>query len=1209
MFSFLLKTYKAQQNPNYHNPVFIPQVKSSEIGTLGKYTSMNVDLNTGTPLISIPLYTINYSGLEVPISLSYDASGIKVEDAATPVGLHWMLNYGGTVGRTVKGAPDEGNTKVYNPSVYHPEVNANGYYISNGLSEMQKIATLPKDPIISTVAMTRTAAYMGLVMKAARGIKDLEPDLFYFNALGHSGKFFFDDKKTAQLFTEGDYKIIPSLTNDGFFTHFEWKIYTPSGDQLFFGQNQNYEESKTKVFLYNNVNLDRFTDNAWYITKLKSGSNNQEINFTYTKPTSKSLSLTNSSYHDQLWVMNSYPLSALYGTTNSPPNTNLAYCNVFLDDLRTKSGDVMETEIHQPVIQDITAGDYKVSFSTLPKDDGGVKIDEMVVYYKTNQIKKIKFNYNYFIYSGNYYTAADTSLSSLPIPAGLNTDPEVLGAKKRLKLTSIIETGINDSDPKTYSFQYDETHELPSTLSFAKDVWGYFNGQYGNLSLYPLPYGNTCRYTPGYNGTDGYNGPGVAYAATSRDVNPAYSTTGTLTKIIYPTGGSTEYNYENHTGGNSSIPGQNLQWIGNQDKYSTPTGSLNNLNFTSTSKPARIQLTFYKGGFGSGTEPLSNSCRGSVNTNGYEIYDTNNNLLAKDVYQKLYNSSTNTWISQGNFCYDIKFSSEVNSGVQSATPNGNCTKLNVNTPTVILKLISGMQSDNLYSCFNSTGGSFVQENVLAPVTESSKLVGGLRIKEMKFKDYGGATLLAKTYTYSDPIVMQQPRFIYLQTFSNDNTRGGLIDYSQSLLDDPILSYPINYNRFMSYENGSFCFTTPYYNPATLDFSGPNVSYINVKESDGNGSTLYNYNPPLTYPPYLESTMMASKFPYESRMQTSTAGKINFKETIDKNYNLLRKESTIYKVIKNPASSPARNVSVIKFTPIGGPKYDSYGYPIPDPAVDFSLDYTLQTEKALVDSTKVEDYINGKKLLATTKYYYNSNAHHQLTISETVTPDGTLIKSAFQYPSDLIGTFPLMQNLTNANRIAERVVSTTYKNAIPNSKNVISYEQNTKTSNLLLPISVQSTQINTIGTATEVKATEVTYDQYDAVGNLLQYTTKSGVSTTIIWGYNQTQPIAKIEGAKLSDIPQGLITSIINASDYGNASYSEFNLIAQLNAFKTSLPNYQISTYTYKPLIGVTTITPPSGIREYYFYDTANRLQSVKDSEGKILKEYQYNYKP
>ena len=74
--------------------------------------------------------------------------------------------------------------------------------------------------------------------------------------------------------------------------------------------------------------------------------------------------------------------------------------------------------------------------------------------------------------------------------------------------------------------------------------------------------------------------------------------------------------------------------------------------------------------------------------------------------------------------------------------------------------------------------------------------------------------------------------------------------------------------------------------------------------------------------------------------------------------------------------------------------------------------------------------------------------------------------------------------------------------------------------------------------------------------------------------------------------------------------SEQSLLTSLDSLRTSssLNAYMISTYTYDPLIGVTSITPPSGIREIYKYDSANRLQSVVDVNGKILKEYKYHYK-
>ncbi|KFE98315.1 hypothetical protein IX39_12770 [Chryseobacterium formosense] len=96
----------------------------------------------------------------------------------------------------------------------------------------------------------------------------------------------------------------------------------------------------------------------------------------------------------------------------------------------------------------------------------------------------------------------------------------------------------------------------------------------------------------------------------------------------------------------------------------------------------------------------------------------------------------------------------------------------------------------------------------------------------------------------------------------------------------------------------------------------------------------------------------------------------------------------------------------------------------------------------------------------------------------------------------------------------------------------------------------------------------------------------------------------------------MAADIISASDSDTNASTEQDLINKLDIFRNavhSLPrrDTQVTTYTYDPLIGVTSITPPSGIREVYLYDTANRLKEIRENNalGKVLKEFKYNYKP
>ena len=51
----------------------------------------------------------------------------------------------------------------------------------------------------------------------------------------------------------------------------------------------------------------------------------------------------------------------------------------------------------------------------------------------------------------------------------------------------------------------------------------------------------------------------------------------------------------------------------------------------------------------------------------------------------------------------------------------------------------------------------------------------------------------------------------------------------------------------------------------------------------------------------------------------------------------------------------------------------------------------------------------------------------------------------------------------------------------------------------------------------------------------------------------------------------------------------------------------ITTYTYKPLVGIATTTDPRGYTLTYTYDSSNRLKEVKDADDNIVSDYRYEY--
>lgn len=222
-------------------------------------------------------------------------------------------------------------------------------------------------------------------------------------------------------------------------------------------------------------------------------------------------------------------------------------------------------------------------------------------------------------------------------------------------------------------------------------------------------------------------------------------------------------------------------------------------------------------------------------------------------------------------------------------------------------------------------------------------------------------------------------------------------------------------------------------------------------------------------------------------------------------------------------------------------------------------------------------------------------------------DGSTSETRYKYSKDTNHTA-----LMAANMVAVPMQTETKKDGTVVAKSETRYDN----AQQLYPTSVLSYLPDNLSES----FTPVKYDLYDDAGNLVQYTATpdeatSGAPVTVIWGYNKTMPIAKIQGARLSDIPQNLITAIVNASNEdadapaSAAPAKETALLAQLESFKNdpALSAFTVTAYTYDPMVGVTHVLPANGIREIYVYDSFGRLEKVKDANGITLKEYGYHY--
>lgn len=135
-------------------------------------------------------------------------------------------------------------------------------------------------------------------------------------------------------------------------------------------------------------------------------------------------------------------------------------------------------------------------------------------------------------------------------------------------------------------------------------------------------------------------------------------------------------------------------------------------------------------------------------------------------------------------------------------------------------------------------------------------------------------------------------------------------------------------------------------------------------------------------------------------------------------------------------------------------------------------------------------------------------------------------------------------------------------------------------------------------------------KYDMFGNKCEVSKDDKENMVLLYGYNHQYVVARIENATYEDViaamPAGeeTIKMMANADDFTP-------LEKNIAILRTTLPKARVTSYTYKPLVGVASITDATGMTTYYEYDELGRLAGSYRNNGnavEVLEQYNYHYK-
>jgi hypothetical protein len=560
LFALFLMKAGAQTQPSY-----VPQIipPSPNAASLMKFVDVPVSPYTGTSDVSVPIYTIQAKGLNIPIGLNYHTGGIRLNEESGWVGLGWALNAGGMISRTIRGQDDftgtyfgggvpflpgdladnqPANSIQGNPHYPGPLFNVNKYIFAFNCSYLVNYT--------NGTSADYTTPFYGVNGNSSSNW-DLEPDSYSFNFLGQSGKFIIRPDKSIVLEKEDNVKI-QLIKNGTGSSDYVFIITDDQGNRYYF----NDREYSGPASASDHVS-------SWHLSKIIT-QQNDVVTFNY---------IANGSLYVPEQQVQAFNVGCSNSELQNFPTPATLYTNSMLQSI------------------DFTNGQVQFVFDNVREDQqGGSKLNAIKVYSKsTAGLKYIKEHDLYYSYFG-YTTYANQKLEL-----------------ERLKLDSVKEAGSGIS-AKPYRFAYNMAANQVGKHIYDIDHWGYYNGTHSNTTLIPSIHTSYAKI--------GAYGFPVDYSGAERSPDSTAMQLFSLQQVTYPTGGKSVFTYSaNEYDYYNSITGPNeytqldqvtVDTSFNISSFGTTTGTFN-FNSIIAGSSANVNVAFVSTNYSTGW-PSNDRC-------------------------------------------------------------------------------------------------------------------------------------------------------------------------------------------------------------------------------------------------------------------------------------------------------------------------------------------------------------------------------------------------------------------------------------------------------------------------------------------------------------------------------------------------------------------------------------------------------------------------